>query len=341
MWTTRPGTELVGPAIERALAFSEPASPARAKALVAQAFLSPELSEGAREAYAIAEQLDDPVLLSYALDAERAVAVNEGDYERAWAVSSRRLDLLDRISDPDAQADVVQTLVGPAVANGYFERAAEFARRHDEIARVLTPHHGVHAVAGLVELGELLGDWEGVRSLEDRLRAAVAANADTQCTQGARTLLVCAIAEECLGDHDAAVRFEAEADALRLPGRHVLDAPRLRLAMLRGDHDRANALLDTLLTGVGWYGRGHWTAFSTLLIEIEAAGVLGRRELLGRRRARLVRPGPYLEALLRRAEGQLEGRADLLDEAAEGFARLGLDWHAAQTRELVGTARVG
>src|SRR5262249_31609200 len=59
MWTARPGTELVGPAIECALAFTEPSSPARAKALVAQAFLSPDTREAAEEARAIAEQVGD------------------------------------------------------------------------------------------------------------------------------------------------------------------------------------------------------------------------------------------------------------------------------------------
>jgi class 3 adenylate cyclase len=340
MWRTRPGTELVGPAIERALAFAERSSPARAKALVAQAFLSPDLHGPSREAHAIAERLDDPLLLSYALDAERAVAVNDGDYERAWAVSLERVELLNRITDPDAQADVFQTLVGLAVATGHFERASEFARRHDEIARGLTPHHDVHAVAGLVELRELLGHWDELRSLEERLRTAVAANVETQCTQAARSLLVCAIGAECLGDHEGAARLEAEADALGLPGRHVLDAPRLRLALLRGDLDRANELLDTLLTGVGWYGRGHWTAFATLLTKIEAAGVLGRRDLFEALTERLVRPGPYLSLLIQRADGLLRGDAGALDAAAEGFARLGLDWHADQTAELVGSARV-
>src|SRR5262249_19917580 len=156
-----------------------------------------------------------------------------------WALSLERLPLIDRIADPDAQADIVQTLVGPAVVTGHFEQAAEFARRHDEITRPLTSHHNVHGVAGLIELGELLGGWERIRSLEGRLRAAVAANVDTQCTQAARSLLVSAIGAECLGDHDGAARLEAEADALGLPGRHVLDAPRLRLALLRGDHERA------------------------------------------------------------------------------------------------------
>ena len=330
MWTSRPGTEMVGPAIAHALAFAEPFSRARAKALVAQAFLSPERREAASDARAIAEKLDDPLLLSYALDAERAVAVQDGDYERVWSISLVRLELIDQISDPDAQADIVQTLVAPAVANGHFDRAAEFARRHDETARPLTAHHGVHAVAGLVELGELLGRWEDVRALEERVRTAVAANADTQCTQGPRSLLVCAIAAECLGDHEAAVRLEAEADALGLPGRHVLDAPRLRLALLRREHDRANELLETLLTGVGWYGRGHWTAFSTILTEIEAAGVLGRGELLDQLRTRLVRPGPYLTALIQRADGLMRG-----DAGAAG--RRGRELRAPRPRLARGT----
>jgi hypothetical protein len=339
MWTERPATELVGPAVELALAHAAPWSATRARALVARTFTDDDARDEAAEARAIAERLGDPVLLAAALDAQRVVATAAGDYEAAWEISAERLELVDRIDDPDVLADIVQTVVPPAVATCRFEQARALAERNDELTRPLTPHHRVHGVAVRVELEELLGCWHAIRALEERVRTAVEANAGTPCTQNARALLICSIAAEVLGDRAGSARLEREADALGLPGRHVLDTPRIRLALLRGDRDRAAELLDGLRSGTGWYGRGHWTTFSTLVTEVDAAGLLGRADVLERLRASLVRPGRYVELLMLRAEARVHGDTELLDEAAAAFAALGLAWQAAQTGELAAPAR--
>jgi hypothetical protein len=61
---------------------------------------------------------------------------------------------------------------------------------------------------------------------------------------GERVLLVCALAEASLGDHDEARRLERRADEFGGQGYgRSLSAPRLRLALLRNDKDAAKSLV--------------------------------------------------------------------------------------------------
>jgi hypothetical protein len=341
MWTERSAAELVGPVIDQALALARPRSASRAKALVARAFADPRGAEGADEALSIAKRLDDPHLLSGALDARQTVAMAAGNYEGAWSLGVERLALIERITDPDVQADIVQSLIPPCVATCRFAMAGELARQNDEITQPLTSHHRMHGVAGLAELAELLGEWDSLLALEERIRGAVAANAGTPCTQGARALLFCAVAAACLGDHEGADRLEREADALGLPGRDVLDAPRLRLALVRGQHERAAELLDRLLTERGWYRYGHWTSFATVTVEIDAAALLGRAAFVEEYVERVGLPGTYLEPVVQRARGIVLDDGALLEGALARFEALGLGWHAAQTRALLHASTVG
>ena len=50
---------------------------------------------------------------------------------------------------------------------------------------------------------------------------------------------------------------------------------------------------------------------------------------------RLMKPGTYLEPFALRALGIVREDGSLVERAAERFAELGLDWHAARTRELL------
>jgi DNA-binding SARP family transcriptional activator len=336
MWNTTPATDFLGEAIADGLAHAKPWSAARAKALVAAAHAGDSHSaRAAEEALAIADRLEDPPLRAYALDAQQVVAMRAGDYELAWEYSARRLTLLDRIDDPDLRADIVQNLVAPAVATCRFDLAREFAHRTDEITQPLTPHHRVHGVGVLVELEELLGRWQSIRALEARVRDTVAESTATPCVRGTRALLACAVAEAYLGDQERSLALEGEADALEPPGKRVLDALRVRLALLRGDLARARELLEVLLTTAGWYRHGHGTMVATLAVEIDTASMLGRRDLVEQYANRLGRPGTYLEPLVLRALGLVRDDGTLIRHALQRFESLGLDWHASETRSLL------
>ena len=156
---------------DEALELAAPDTRARAMALVTSTYA--DIGDGAArgsEAYSIAERLGDPMLKSVALDAQQRVAMDRGEYEAAWQLNSRRLALLDALTDADLRADVVQSPIPACIATCRFDEARELARRTDEVTRPLTPHHRVHGVSALVEVEELLGGW--ARSRRSRTASA-------------------------------------------------------------------------------------------------------------------------------------------------------------------------
>jgi hypothetical protein len=335
MWTSTPALDRVGEWITRALELAEPDTASRARALTAKAFRDLDDADAAAEAASIAEQIDDVELCVYAWDACGAVAMAAADYEAAWRWRTRRLDLLPRVSDPDLRTIIGETPYSACIATCRFGQAREIALLHDDLTRPLTPHHRLHGAAILVEVEELLGDWPAIRQLEERVRETVAANAGTPCLRNARSLLVCALAAACLGDLETATELEQAADDLGLIGKQVLDAPRLRLALVRGDRDRAGALLARIEAEQGWYARGHGTSLATLITRLDALATLGHRDEVERTAPRLLSPGTFAEPFALRALGAVRGDSRLVDQAVSRFDELGLDWHAAQTPSLL------
>lgn len=334
MWTRTPAIEQIGDWVARALELARPGTASRARALIAKASLDLDDREAAAEAAAIAERLDDAELCVHAWDACGAAAMVAADYEAAWRWRTRRLELLARITDPDLRTIIAETPYASCIATARFEQAREIARLHDELTRPLTPHHRMHGAAILVEVEELLGGWDEIRAQEARVRDAVAANAATPCLRNARSLLVCALAAASLGDDRRANELERAAAALGLLGRQVLDAPRLRLALLRNDRTRAEELLAGLLDESGWYARGHGTSLATLTTRLEALAVLGHTDRVEAEAPRLLQPGTYLEPFALRAIGIVRSDHTLIQQAADRFERLALLWHAAQCRAL-------
>ena len=335
MWTSGPRTESVRMWVAEALAGAAPGSPTRVKALVAAAYADPLNVEAAEEAAAIAEQLGDPTLRVWALDGLGTVAMATGPYELASTYAMQRLELLDQIDDPDLRADMIGVPVRTCIATCRFEQARELALLHDEATRTLTPHHRMHGVAIVLEVEETVGCWERVLALEQRVRDAVVANAATPCVRNARSLLVCALAAAYLGDDGHARELEAEADALGHIGRHVIDTPRLALAVLRGDRDRAEELLSSILEGGGWYAHGHGSSMATLSTQLDAAGALDKRDVVEECAPPLLVPGSYIEPFALRALGRVRHDAALLERATATFTAAGLEWHARETNAMV------
>ena len=333
MWRRRPDREVVDGWIDNALELAGPESRARARALIARCVWAPLGSaEAAREAGVLAEKLGDPDLRSYAWDARAITLWVSGEQDLGRALEERRFELIDQINDPDHIADIHYAPVSGCIWLGYFAEARRLARRHDEITSVLTPHHRIHGVAVLVEVEELAGAWESIQALETRAEETILGNLETPCARSPRSLLVCALAAAKLGDHARAAQLEAAADEFRMEGYgHVIDTPRLRLALVRDDLELAEQIVADPLPDRGWHRA--WLLLSTLSARLDALARLGHRDELETWEA--PRAGTYLEPFYLRALGLVREDEQLLGRSLASFEALRLSSHADETRAVL------
>ncbi|MDX6423766.1 MAG: hypothetical protein QOI67_1237 [Gaiellaceae bacterium] len=335
IWQQMPERTRIDDWVDRALAGAPTDSRARAMALIARARWRPgEGAPAAIEASEIAERLDDPELRSAAWDSRGIVAFVAGEYDHGRAWAERRFELLDRISDPDIRADIYAAPISGCIWSGRFREARRLAAAHDEIVESLTPHHRLHGVAITIEVEELLGRWDVVRELRERVVAAVTENLETPCVRNPRTLLVGAVASELGGDATASRALEERALELWMEGYGLtLDTPRLRLALARKDRDEAERLLALFDTSHGWH-RG-WFVFGNVSARLDALADLDRRDEVEEEAPTHARRPNYLRPFAVRALGRVRRDPDLLRDALADFASLGLDWHAAETKAFL------
>jgi hypothetical protein len=335
IWRRMPERELVANWIERALASAPAESAARAKALAAKARWEPDKhGDASVEACAIAERLDNPELCSAAWDGRGIAAFVAGKYEEGRFWAERRFELLDRISDPDVRAEIYAAPITACIWEGRFDDAHHLAQAHSETTLPLTAHHRVHAVGIELEVEELLGRWDVVRVLQERAEAAVEANLETPCVRNPRSLLVCALGRECLGEAEASRALEERAYELWMEGYgFTLDTPRLRLALRRGDLEQVERLLGNPNTGHGWH-RG-WFVFANTAARLDALAALHDRKRLEGEAPAHLQPRTYLEPFALRALGQVREDEKLIEQALASFRALGLDWYASETQSLL------
>jgi class 3 adenylate cyclase len=329
MWRVIPDPHLVDGWIERALKLAGDDSAARAKALIARCYhdyrKSPELANAASN---IAERLGEARLRSYGFDVLGLTAFTAGDYKEALAWQRRRVGLAGEIDDPDHQADIYANAIAPAIARAAFEEGRQYASAQLEVTRALSPHHHLHGVSAVMEIEELLGDWARIRALQDQVEQAVADNVATPCVRNERALLVCALANAYDGDEEEMRRLEKQAEEHAMQGYGtVISAPRLQLALHRGDIDQVASLL-----GSPAVRRSTWFYLSSVATHLDALAALGERNRLESEAPQLADGSVYLEPFALRALGIVREDDELLKRAAERFAALGLEWHAARTR---------
>jgi class 3 adenylate cyclase/tetratricopeptide (TPR) repeat protein len=330
MWKRSPDHALVEGWLERALELAAPAGSSRARALVTKALRTDDI-EVADQAVALAEQLDDAELVSYAYFARSGASFVVSDYHAAYDWARRRIALVDRLGDPDKIAHIHHYGASAALAVGRLEEAETLARRHDAIASRLSPHHEVHALGVLLMIEEALAHWDAIRHLQARTERAIADNAGTPCALSPRALLSCAIASAELGLDAETRRLEGSVAALGFEGYgQYLDAPPAHLALLRGDLDQARALLDE--SGHTWLLTMDSSLFGGATL-LDALVRLGRKDEAEREATRLAQSGTYLEPFALRTLGLVRGDPALIARSIELFETMGLDWHAARTRE--------
>jgi tetratricopeptide (TPR) repeat protein len=333
MWRTRPDLQLVSGWIEQALTLSESESPARARALIAHSFWArKDVRPAAREASELAERLGDVQLRSRALGARCIAAFAEGEFEEALTWSQRQLELVAEITDPDHVADAYEVAIPAFCVTGRLQEARQIAQRHKEVCETLTPHHRLHGVAVPLEVEEICGSWETILESAEATEAAVTANLDTPCIRNARSLLVTALAAAHLGDEVRARNLEQRADEVATKGYDmVLGAPRIRLALLRGELGPT----DSMTPPFEEYRAQTWFALQTVTARLEALVAAGDRERVESEASALAKPNTYLEPFALRALGQVRDDEGLIEQAVRRFDEMGLSWYAAQTRTLL------
>ena len=335
MWRRRPARELVDGWIDRALELAEPESRARARALIARCDWAPLGSaEAGREASALAERLGDPDLRSYAWDARAITLWVSGEHDLGRAMEERRFELLDQIHDPDHIADIHYAPVTGCIWLGYFDEARRLARRHDEITSVLTPHHRIHGVA-------VSGRGGGARSEAGR-RSRRSSRAPRRRSSATSRRPASAARARCSSARSRPASSETTpaphssrrvAEEFRMEGYgHVLDTPRLRLALVRDDLDLVEQIWPPTRCRTA-AGTAPGSCSRRMAARLDALARIGHRDELEAWKA--PRAGTYLEPFYLRALGLVREDEQLLERSLAAFEALRLETHAAETRAVL------
>jgi hypothetical protein len=163
-------------------------------------------------------------------------------------------------------------------------------------------------------------------ALARRAETAAAANLETPCAFNWRSLLLCALAYALEGDDTEARRLEERAREIARLGQPAATEPALlRLALLRGDVETIERLLETLRP------RGGPWDIDAAAARLDALGALGDIERVEAEAAPWLQLDCYTQPFAMRAVGAVRGDASLLEHAAVTFEALGLGWHVAHS----------
>jgi len=225
---------------------------------------------------------------------------------------------------------VYEDAVPVATAVGRFQEARRLAGLHWDITRRLSAHHRLHSVSLRLEIADTVGDWQAIVQETGQTVDAVAQNLATPCVRNARDMLLCALAHWCSDAEDRARELGLEARSLAGEGHErELNPPRLRIALVRGDLEAVRALAPIPLQRTFVWGPA---VFGVLL---DALAALRDEDRIEREAPSFVRPGTVVEPFALRALGIARRDDDLLAQADQRFAALGLEWHRSQTDRLV------
>jgi hypothetical protein len=135
-----------------------------------------------------------------------------------------------------------------------------------------------------------------------------------------------------MGDDETARHYERRAEEVENEGYDlVLAAPRTWLALLRGEMDEVDRLEPINLGRIQ-----HEYALPATTARLDALAALQKRSLVEREAPPLLTPGLYLEPFALRALGAVRDDDLLIEQAVDRFAAMGLEWHAEQSRKLLG-----
>jgi class 3 adenylate cyclase len=333
MWKKPPPAKVAEHWLAKALELAAPGSAAQGFARLAQGLAEPESADGAEaaaQALAIGHALENSELTAFAYEAQTLVASAAGRFEEAcdWAERSREA----RSRDPDPAWRAHHLFLGGFVSlrAGRLAAVPQLADEFDRVVPALSPHEEVHAVALRAVLECSRGRWQALADMRARAEAASDANKETPCQFNWRTLLVVALALAQLGEDDKARQLEERARAgAVVAGPPEREPALLRLALLRGDLRAAERILERMPAGIDPWGLDGPAA------RLDALTALGDRDQVEKEAAPFLAAESYTQPFALRALGIVQGRPGLVDEALTRFEALALEWHAAETRELL------
>jgi class 3 adenylate cyclase/tetratricopeptide (TPR) repeat protein len=298
-----------------------------------------ERLEAVREAAIIAEKVDPALRFSIA-DVQIDLYVALGDYDKALTTTQDALPLLDQMEG------------GGAAASAYFEAsmrvlawagdarfALELAERATELSKDRSPHEQMHSTMAAMRAASRLGDWDRVEAaLEEHL-------ANFALEAGARCIMV------QMGPSDGAQvlahrgNLARALEIARMPrpfGRLTgpIEGAQAGALVAAGAVEEGLALAMSVLDNAP-----RWRAFEAALAALDAL-VFGRDAAALRglvdKLADLRRAGPFMAALLERADGRglvLEGDVATgvarMRSALQAFDEQEAIFEAARTRELL------
>jgi hypothetical protein len=330
IWAQVPDNDRVQGWIDRALELSPPGTPARAQALIALCFWQPDRPAwAAEELDGLTRSLEDPWLRIRGLNALWLREFGAGRYQEGLALMREAFDAEGNATDPNVRAELREASIPLFALCGLVIEARRLLGEYDEAAERLSPHHRMHGAALAVELGELAGDWDALRGLTERVRSAVADNLATPCVRNSRSLLMCAAAAAAMGDEAGSLALDTEAQALASEGYElILRAPRIRLALARGDLDAVEGLLVAPNVGRG----SMWSYANDVAAYLDGLAAVGDPERVEREAPAYVELPSALEPFALRALGMVRRDAELLVRAADRFAELDFDRQGSVTR---------
>jgi hypothetical protein len=201
-----------------------------------------------------------------------------------------------------------------------------------KVVESLSAHHRVHGVAVILEVEENCGQWQRILDLADQTEAAVEANLATPCIRNAHSLLVTALAAACTGYEEASRRYERRASEVATEGYEVvLAGTRTWLSLVRGEMNG----LDELINLLDISKARSWNALVTAAARLDALAATRNQARLEQEAPLVLQPHTYLEPFALRALGVVRENSALIEQAAERFETIGLNWHSKETRALL------
>jgi class 3 adenylate cyclase/tetratricopeptide (TPR) repeat protein len=329
-WREPPPRELSEGWLASALELSQPGTRARGFASLAVALSDPaKRIEAAEETLAIGRALAEPRLVASAFEAKTLGATEAGDHDAACRYADEAIEAADTLSDPGYRGFYYWSAGFAYLRAGRIGEVRRFAETCDRLSRSLNAHEEVHAIALHAQLESVLGRWDALGDLAEEAEAAAAANADFECQFNWRTLLVCALAPQRLGDETEARRLEAKAGATAMVYGPIEREPALlRLALRRGDLEEAERILAALPAAGDPFGVDAPAA------RLDALAALGERDRVEAEAAPFLERRSYTRPFAFRALGLARNDSSLIERAAVEFESIGLAWRAQETRLL-------